>query len=837
MSPASQGVLEVERYIGSCLISSNARSLVGLKKQQQDCVLLRGNQQREYNQQGHYTLGNEQCQYGTWAGTPLISMTSSPRRNNQRSSPPACQNSHQQNAQQQQQDQQIQSHLQSRSPLSRLAIHTQGAPLILAGRQHNRGKIQSCTGMNGTSINNSGVHVLNSNVNGNTNNFCNGNNVNVASGGGIGNSMIMSAGRCVPARGQRLAEPTRKPQQPQQSQQQQMNAKTECTNGKIDNPGTHIANIDSLSIASDESSGSNNSENSLPRIIKPRKRRKKDRKPACGTTVVPEIQSKPEEQQQQQQNQQHQHQSNGSGISEQSSIVTLKPYVPVCYDTRYEPHRGQRRPPPIGRESYPRSQSQITSCNGSMQQQQLHQQQQQIHQQQQEIVDTRQQHQHQQQQQQQQRYPQRHAQVKVLDDNRNVVAPTSTSTMSVRSMGLAVKGINGSNSSYHHRNHHHHVAHHHHHHHHHHNENRNGNSTNNSTPMIGNGNVPSLSRHRYVQNHQHQTHHQQQHKQQSQHDYNEPMLMGCEDNTALIDGPLGSAGCQCRYCDPSGLIWDVDQNGYSPFLTPPHGSEFSATPDYGVPQQQFAHLPLFLSRAGPTIACQEQALPSGCEYFDLADSGPPVPRGHHNLVSRLQDMRYSESVVTTNNNSCNGQSTAPGTMLRRSWSDPTSYFSEEISVPNRDVGVIGDRGQNDVTRGRSSWPGSLASGLTSGGAGNSPYGNLANLPVSSPGLEVSTEIVTSPNGHRDLEIKFYSSSPNAAPAEEDKSAFLDDGEDFSDIWSYHESKLQQDFRTLLQAEEWLDAKKVESVWYNFMSVLKLNDDNTRNKCKEDWAYG
>lgn len=27
--------------------------------------------------------------------------------------------------------------------------------------------------------------------------------------------------------------------------------------------------------------------------------------------------------------------------------------------------------------------------------------------------------------------------------------------------------------------------------------------------------------------------------------------------------------CQCRYCDPSGLIWDVDRNCYSPFLTTP----------------------------------------------------------------------------------------------------------------------------------------------------------------------------------------------------------------------------------------------------------------------------
>lgn len=43
-------------------------------------------------------------------------------------------------------------------------------------------------------------------------------------------------------------------------------------------------NTDAVSVASDESSGSNNSETMLPRIIKPRKRRKKDRKP---NNIVP----------------------------------------------------------------------------------------------------------------------------------------------------------------------------------------------------------------------------------------------------------------------------------------------------------------------------------------------------------------------------------------------------------------------------------------------------------------------------------------------------------------------------------------------------------------------
>ncbi|XP_041968709.1 uncharacterized protein LOC121725711 [Aricia agestis] len=43
--------------------------------------------------------------------------------------------------------------------------------------------------------------------------------------------------------------------------------------------GRNNNNTDAVSVASDESSGSTNSETMLPRIIKPRKRRKKDRKP------------------------------------------------------------------------------------------------------------------------------------------------------------------------------------------------------------------------------------------------------------------------------------------------------------------------------------------------------------------------------------------------------------------------------------------------------------------------------------------------------------------------------------------------------------------------------
>uniref|UniRef100_A0A6V7HWG0 Uncharacterized protein n=1 Tax=Bracon brevicornis TaxID=1563983 RepID=A0A6V7HWG0_9HYME len=670
MSRASQGGLEVERYIGSCLISSSLRQNLQkapiIKKDNQQ-LTLRGNPNCYPN---NYSSGNEQCQYGTWTGAPLISMTSSPRRTNQRLSPsPSQQNQTDQNQPQQQQQS------QNRSPLSRLAIHTQGAPLILAGRFHNRGKLQ-----------NSG-NITTANVN----NFCNLNN-NVG-----GNTATMSIGRCGPQqRNQRTIDMQRKPQQQQQQQQlqqhqhnQQMNQKNDCQVTKTENPGSNIANIDSLSVASDESS--NNSENSLPRIIKPRKRRKKDRKPT--NQVNPEI-SKSEEQVTGQMTNQ---------VVEQTSLVTLKPYAPVCYDARYEQpasHRSHRRPQQqqqqqqqqaaVVRESYgSRTQPTATSI--------------------QEITDTRQ-------QQQLQRYAgHRHVQVKVLDDNRNVVLPANVRT-------------------------------------------------------------PPIAKAPY-RNHHH--HHLQQQQQQQQHMNN--IVNRCNNNgtryinyeTGCENGVVDDSVCQCRYCDPSGLIWDVDQNCYSPFLTPPTSS------DYGVQYNQIP--PIYMSR--PSLSCPEQ------DYYDVDDS---IHGGHHHHHHHHQHHPHPHHQQSRRiePSGC--------ALLRRSWSDPTSYFSEQISAPSRDVGVIGDRGQAEVTRGRSSWPGSTSSGVSMS-TNLSGITSLNNPVTPTQSLEVSTEIVTSLNGHRDLEIKFYSSSPSSVPTEEEKSPSVDDGEDFSDIWSYHESKLQQDFRTLLQA--------------------------------------
>ncbi|XP_076170581.1 uncharacterized protein LOC143148278 [Ptiloglossa arizonensis] len=636
MSPASQGAVEVERYIGSCLISSNLRPgphkpIIGKKQE----PVIRGKTRACYGGQ-NLINSTEQCQVqygpGGWTGAPLISMTSSPRRCNQRSSPSlGLQQQQQQQQQQQACDQQVSTHLH-KNPLSRLAIHTQGAPLILAGRFHNRGKIHNTGNVNGITNTVCSSAAVSSHVH---------NNGNTTALNGTMNSAV----RCPPSRSQRSVELSKK---------QQVNPKSaDCaTNKETTGTGTNIANIDSLSIASDESSGSNNSENSLPRIIKPRKRRKKDRKPTNNVTTSVEV-AKHEEQQQQ---------SGPSVTGEQSNVVSLKPYIPGCYEQRYEAAplqlRNHRRPP-IGRESVYGCRAQTTSMSV------------------QEIADVR------------QRYAHRHVEGRVLDDNRNVIVPVQIRT-------IPPKG-------YRHNSHH-----------------------------TSNNNVPP-----YL------------------HEYNN--LTSCE--SSIKDG-LGS--CQCRYCDPSGLIWDVDQNCYSPFLTPSSSNEFCPS--------HFSHMPLFLSR--PALNCQGRSVE---RLFNV--DGP--------LVHREKDTGTA------------------GVVLRRSWSDPTSYFSEEIAVPSKDVGVIGDRGQAESGKRRTLWHGDTI-GFPTNNAGSSGTGNNGTV-LSPKGLEVSTEIITSPNGHRDLEIKFYSPSPNAPAPEEDKILIAEevdeDEEDFSDIWSYHESKLQQDFRTLLQAEE------------------------------------
>ncbi|EZA55480.1 hypothetical protein X777_04274 [Ooceraea biroi] len=675
MSPASQGALEVERYIGSCLISSNVRAGLHAGKpvpvcrkqqqqqqqQQEQSATLRGSKARGcYNAgQGCYPgLADQQqhqCQVqyggpGGWTGAPLISMTSSPRR---------------------------------------LAIHTQGAPLILAGRFYNRGKIHGNNSGSGSP--NGAASTLNGNVVGNYVH-------------NSGNSSMTSNGatRCPASRiaTQKSAEAALKKPPTMTTPNSKTTANPDCSSaavGKENAGSSSIANIDSLSIASDESSGSNNSENSLPRIIKPRKRRKKDRKPPNNVVAGGVDAVKPADESQTQR-QLISGCLNAAG-EQSTGIVGVKPYAPSCYEPRvYEatgPHLRNYRRPPIGHRE--------NIYGGCRAPSSMHTA---------ELADVR-----------QQRYAahhRHHVQVKVLDDNRNVVAAP------MRAAALP-KGYR------------------------HHANGGNGNCT---------GNLPR----RYVH-----------------HEYGESV---CE-AAARGDGP---GPCQCRYCDPAGLIWDVDRNGYSPFLTAPPPPPSSTGVEYC--RGHFnGQIPLFLT---PPSGLQEQ-----CALDRLFDEHP---RSH-------DDGRDTGSAVGPG-----------GVVLRRSWSDPTSYFSyaDEIAAPTRDVGVIGDRGGSEGGKyKRTLWRGDSIGNASANSATSNVNPAGLNGPgggVASPkGLEVSTEIITSPNGHRDLEIKFYSSpSPAERLAEEDKSSSLaeeaddDDNngdDDFSDIWSYHESKLQQDFRTLLQAEE------------------------------------
>uniref|UniRef100_A0A8D8LIK1 Uncharacterized protein n=1 Tax=Cacopsylla melanoneura TaxID=428564 RepID=A0A8D8LIK1_9HEMI len=113
-----------------------------------------------------------------------------------------------------------------------------------------------------------------------------------------------------------------------------------------------------------------------------------------------------------------------------------------------------------------------------------------------------------------------------------------------------------------------------------------------------------------------------------------------------------STVCQCRYCDPSGVIWDVEQRCYSPFLTPPAPNE---------PK-------LFINSIRPVISAN-------------------LTKSHGTSL-----------------------------LLRRSWSEPTE--SSLMTVRSRNKSDSYEPNSHD--------------------------------------LQVSSEIITSPNGHRDIEIKFFS---------------------------------------------------------------------------------
>ncbi|KDR21471.1 hypothetical protein L798_03836, partial [Zootermopsis nevadensis] len=561
MSPAFQGNLEVERYIGSYLISSSVRvnnisaknnsgfpspgSLLPLC----ECGGLKFGGAR-YGSPGPTTgVG------GSWAGLPLISMAppnSRRNRNNSTSSNGSVNNGNRNSATvvanancgrngTVEGDHGSQ---QSRTPLSRLAIHTHGAPLILAGRCTASGRKNN--------VNHSRAPPLR-----------------------------QFRGGDVAVRRSNSVRDTR-----------DIGGPGSCANGS----NSSTPNSDCLSVASDESSG--HSENSLPRIIKPRKRRKKDRKPPPTTTTSPSdtaISSTPNE-------------LKNSSV-ESPSIVTLKPYVPLCYELYDSGHW-------IGNRQSSTEQD-----------------------------------------------PERRIKLWEIEKG--------------HSFNLS-----------------------------------NGNDTQ--------GDDEYVSQTSEDDNQEPKLHHNFDDVEEDEEGLH-------VDNGALFPYPFPPILCQCRYCDPSGLIWDVDQHCYSPFLTPPPPNSENKSTSYS--KSPFENIPLFFTPPLTEVR--------SFDFFNKDIRSTPSP-----------SLFLSENDHSS--------------VLRRSWSEPlpsSSFCGESFGSNNEssrgNFGIIGHgrvRDDANVTESRHT------KGCEFQNASTASPANTMSL-TTSQSLEVSTEIVTSPNGHRDIEIKFYSSSP------------------------------------------------------------------------------
>ncbi|KAK3865079.1 hypothetical protein Pcinc_029285 [Petrolisthes cinctipes] len=96
-----------------------------------------------------------------------------------------------------------------------------------------------------------------------------------------------------------------------------------------DGEGSVPAASDAVSVTSDE--GSTGHDNCLPRIIKPRKRRKKDRKPTGGSSPPGSVEG----------GVRGEGDVDGDGGG---TIVTLKPYLPMCYNYQCRGHHDQSEP-------------------------------------------------------------------------------------------------------------------------------------------------------------------------------------------------------------------------------------------------------------------------------------------------------------------------------------------------------------------------------------------------------------------------------------------------------------------------------------------------------------
>ncbi|KAK4880863.1 hypothetical protein RN001_004182 [Aquatica leii] len=175
---------EVERYIGACLITLQSRSKGNFKLNGRECSTTHRKDFLPRYVNNHQHPQRYRSIDGWAGGIPLIFYANYQRRGNK-----------------------VQPfiRIQDHYPLSHLAVHTQGAPLILTNKYNYR-KNKS--------------NVLDKNV-----------------------------------------------------------TKTRNVSVNCNPKDSNARGVDAVSVNSDESSASTNSENCLPRIIKPRKRRKKDRKP------------------------------------------------------------------------------------------------------------------------------------------------------------------------------------------------------------------------------------------------------------------------------------------------------------------------------------------------------------------------------------------------------------------------------------------------------------------------------------------------------------------------------------------------------------------------------
>ncbi|CAH2003676.1 unnamed protein product [Acanthoscelides obtectus] len=94
-----------------------------------------------------------------------------------------------------------------------------------------------------------------------------------------------------------------------------------------------------------------------------------------------------------------------------------------------------------------------------------------------------------------------------------------------------------------------------------------------------------------------------------------------------INGNQSTVTCQCRYCDPSGQIWDVDRNCYSPFLTPPSNKSFR-----------------FPSSSSISTSCLEHSMSSVSLEEGEENTAPP-----QKPIGTPRDLEVSTEIVTSLN--------------------------------------------------------------------------------------------------------------------------------------------------------------------------------------------